>query len=73
MWDVITYVRATSNGAAIRLGQWGYTYSQGNGVWISSGSRLGYHAEDAVDLLGRTGDISSNVLHGLTYALVVEL
>jgi hypothetical protein len=73
IWDAVRFLTARVGGAELRLGQWGYTISGVNGLAQSSGSSLGYRADQALEALGGdVGDVSGAVTHGLTYALVLH-
>ena len=56
----------------LRLGNWGYVVRAVGGDWQSSGARLGYNAEAAVEQFGQLGDISGSVVRNLTYTLILH-
>jgi len=70
--DWLYFLKATSGGTEIRLGNWGACVRLAGGSFSCTDKSLGYRADDIVDTLGETGDISGSVVRGLTYALVLH-
>ncbi|KAK9898442.1 pali-domain-containing protein [Cystobasidium minutum MCA 4210] len=71
VWDAIRFLRIQTGGTEARLGTWGYCVIQ-QGVKTCSNSRLGYDADDIVEIFSDGGNISNSVIRGLTYALVLH-
>jgi len=71
-WRAIYFLEAETNGVQLRFGNWGYVVRAVGGDWQSSGARLGYNAEAAVEQFGQLGDISGSVVRNLTYTLILH-
>lgn len=67
------FLEANNAGTQIRLGNWGACVREaGAAGWTCTNRSLGYRADDIIELLGSTGEISGSIVRGLTYALVLH-
>lgn len=62
-----SFLRVETGGIDLKLGQWGYCL---NGQ--CSGSKLGWNADDVVEAIASTGNVSGFFIKNLTFAQILN-
>jgi len=67
------FLKAEAGGIEIRFGNWGYCIRTGDGGdWNCSDKSLGYDADNVVDIISSTGDVSGAIIRGLTFSMILH-